>query len=52
MKSAIEQRWDVTPEEARSIQQELAPRVSLVDAVNSVEVCTVGGVDNGYREAG
>jgi deoxyribonuclease V len=48
MKSAIEQRWDVSPQEARSIQHELASAVSLFDKVNPADIRTVGGVDNGY----
>jgi deoxyribonuclease V len=48
MKSAIEQRWNVTPQEARSIQHKLASRVTLVDAITPAEIRTVGGVDNGY----
>ncbi len=44
--------WDVTPAEARAIQQELAPRVSLVDAIDPAEVRIAVGVDNGYVKTG
>ena len=40
--------WDITPAEARALQQELAPQVSLVDAIDPVAVRIAVGVDNGY----
>jgi deoxyribonuclease V len=48
MKPAINQNWEVTPPEARRIQLELAPRVSLVDTIDPSKIKTVAGVDNGY----
>jgi deoxyribonuclease V len=48
MKPAIDHEWEVNPTEARAIQHELAPRVSLVDAVSPRDIKTVAGVDNGY----
>ena len=46
--------WDVTPSEARAVQQELAPRVSLTDAIDPAAIRIAVGVDNGYvkTEAG
>jgi deoxyribonuclease V len=40
--------WDVTPAEARRIQQELRERVRLVDDLRLEDVRLVAGVDNGY----
>ncbi|HEY7031115.1 MAG TPA: endonuclease V [Thermomicrobiales bacterium] len=40
--------WNVTIPEARAIQRELAPLVSLKDAVSLPNLRTVAGVDNGY----
>jgi deoxyribonuclease V len=40
--------WNVTVEEARAIQRELAPRVDLTDSVSPTSLRTVAGVDNGY----
>ena len=40
--------WDVTAEEARRIQAELADRLALVDVIPLNEVRTVAGVDNTY----
>jgi deoxyribonuclease V len=48
MKPVIDHEWDVSPTEARNIQRELAPRVSLVDAIAPDDIKTVAGVDNGY----
>jgi deoxyribonuclease V len=44
--------WDVTPAEARAIQQELADRVSLTDAIALDALATVAGVDNAYVKEG
>lgn len=40
--------WEVTPAEARAIQRELAPRVSLIDGIDPSAVRIAAGVDNGY----
>jgi deoxyribonuclease V len=40
--------WDVTPDEARSIQKELRERVSLSDAIRIEDIRLVAGVDNSY----
>lgn len=48
MKPVIDHTWDVSPTEARNIQRELAPCVSLVDAIAPNDVKCVAGVDNGY----
>jgi deoxyribonuclease V len=40
--------WNVTVDEARAIQRELAPRVDLTDSVSPASLRTVAGVDNGY----
>jgi deoxyribonuclease V len=48
MKPVIDHEWDVSPTEARNIQRNLAPRVSLVDAIEPDAIMTVAGVDNGY----
>ena len=48
MKIPPHHSWDVTPAEARAIQRELAPRVSLVDVIDSAAVRIAVGVDNGY----
>ncbi len=45
-------RWDVSPAKARAIQEELAGRVVLEDAVAPEEVRVVAGVDNTYVKAG
>ena len=41
-------RWDVTPAEARQIQQDLAGRVSLEDGIALSEIRTVAGIDDAY----
>jgi deoxyribonuclease V len=41
-------RWDVSPAEARGIQEELSERVILDDALALADVRTVAGVDNTY----
>lgn len=41
-------RWDVTPDEARRIQQQLRGHLSLLDGVQLAEIRLVAGVDNGY----
>jgi deoxyribonuclease V len=46
MRSAIEHPWDLTPEEARKLQRELAGRVSQVDDFG--ELRTIAGLDLGY----
>jgi deoxyribonuclease V len=48
MKPVIDHDWNVSPTEARTIQRELAPRVSLSDAIDLKEIRRVAGVDNGY----
>jgi deoxyribonuclease V len=45
-------RWDVTPAEARGIQEALAGRLILEDAVALDRVGTVAGVDNTYVKRG
>jgi deoxyribonuclease V len=54
MKFPPHHAWDVTPAEARALQRELAPRVSLIDAIDPAAVRVAVGVDNGYvkTEAG
>jgi deoxyribonuclease V len=54
MKIPSHHSWDIAPKEARAVQQELAPRVSLSDAIDPSAVRVVAGVDNGYvkTEAG
>ena len=41
-------RWDVSPAEARAIQEELAGRLVLEDAVAPEDLRVVAGVDNTY----
>jgi deoxyribonuclease V len=41
-------RWDVSPEEARAIQQDLAGQLVLEPAISLDEVRLVAGVDDGY----
>src|SRR3712207_5578124 len=41
-------RWDVSPAEARAIQEDLAGQLVLEDAVASEDVRVVAGVDNTY----
>ncbi len=41
-------RWDVSPAQARAIQEELAGQVVLEDAVTPEDVRVVAGVDNTY----
>jgi deoxyribonuclease V len=41
-------RWDVSPEEARAIQHDLAGRLVLQPAISMDEVRLVAGVDDGY----
>lgn len=41
-------RWDVSPAEARGIQEELSERVILDDTIALADVRTVAGVDNTY----
>jgi deoxyribonuclease V len=41
-------RWDVSPEEARAIQRDLADRLILEPAIVLDEVRLVAGVDDGY----
>jgi deoxyribonuclease V len=48
MKPVIDHEWNVSPTEARNIQRELAPRVSLINTINPKEIRRVAGVDNGY----
>lgn len=40
--------WDVSPAEARTIQEELRRRLEMTDAVRPEEVRSVAGVDNTY----
>ena len=44
--------WDVTPAEARAIQAEFAPSVSLDDGIRFEDIRVVAGVDNGYATDG
>jgi deoxyribonuclease V len=44
--------WNVTPDEARAIQSELAGRVVLTDAVALDRIGLVAGIDNSYRRSG
>ncbi len=46
MQPRIEHAWDLTPDEARRLQKELAPEVSQVDDLG--ELKTVAGLDLGY----
>lgn len=48
MRVATLHDWDVSPSEARTIQAELAGRVSLRDAIALEEIAVVAGVDNSY----
>ena len=41
-------RWDVSPEEARAIQKDLAGRLVLEPAISLDEVRLVAGIDDGY----
>jgi deoxyribonuclease V len=41
-------RWDVSPEEARAIQEDLASRLVLEPAISLDEVKLVAGIDDGY----
>ena len=41
-------RWDVSPEEARAIQKDLAGRLILEPTISLDEVRLVAGVDDGY----
>ena len=40
--------WDVSPVEAASIQEQLAGRVQLVDAISLDQITAVAGIDNSY----
>ena len=45
-------RWDVTSEEAKAIQADLAAHLLLRDAIALADIRTVAGVDNTYVKAG
>ena len=45
-------RWDVSPAEARAIQEQLAGQLVLADAVTPEDVRIVAGVDNTYVKSG
>jgi deoxyribonuclease V len=47
---AIEHRWDMSPREARALQNALRSRVEVRDRLDTVE--TVGGLDVGFRDGG
>lgn len=44
--------WDVDPEQARSIQEELRSQLQLADSVRFDDVHSVAGVDNAYTHEG
>ncbi|HLJ68420.1 MAG TPA: deoxyribonuclease V [Chloroflexota bacterium] len=44
--------WDVTPDEARRIQDELRDRREPADALGTTDISFVAGVDNAYSRAG
>lgn len=44
--------WDVTPTEARRIQEDLRPRIVVTDDVAPEEIRLVAGVDNTYVKEG
>ena len=48
MKVRALHRWDVSPEEARAIQRDLADRLVLEPAIGLDQVRLVAGVDDGY----
>ncbi len=52
MRVAELHRWDVTPGEARGIQRELRPRLSLEDTLAPEGIRLVAGVDNTYLKLG
>ncbi|MCC6627700.1 MAG: deoxyribonuclease V [Chloroflexi bacterium] len=45
-------RWDVSPAEARRLQDELSQQVRLVDAAALANLTSVAGVDNAYVDEG
>ncbi len=45
-------RWDVSPSEAKSIQEELREQLQLADSVRLQDVACVAGVDNAYLRHG
>lgn len=50
MQDTPRHRWDVTPEEAVEIQQELRSRVQLTNGFDPVQVHTIAGIDASYRD--
>ncbi len=44
--------WDVTPAEARRIQEDLRPRLVVTDDIEAEEIRLVAGVDNTYVKEG
>lgn len=44
--------WDVSPSEARSLQEQLRPRLQLTDGVRLRDIRRVAGVDNSYIKSG
>lgn len=50
MKLAVEHDWNLSPREARALQDELAPKVIRRDDFGKLE--TVAGVDVGFENAG
>ena len=45
-------RWDVTPDEAVALQEQLRGQVELTDALPLNAIRTVAGIDVSYREVG
>ena len=50
MQDTPQHRWDVTPEEAVEIQQELRGRVRLTTGFDPAQVHTIAGIDASYRD--
>jgi deoxyribonuclease V len=50
MQDSPQHRWDVTPEEAIEIQQQLRGRVQLTNGFDPAKVRTIAGIDASYRD--
>ena len=50
MQDTLHHRWDVTPEEAVEIQQQLRSRVQVSNGFDPAQVHTIAGIDASYRD--
>src|SRR5215467_14412814 len=50
MQDTPQHRWDVMPEEAIEIQQQLRSRVQLTNGFDPAQVHNIGGIDASYRD--